>query len=527
VATGTSLALTGGNLVLPSGGVVNWTNRGSVSQGVDGTYTFSNNLGTNTFTLAAGASGLATFGGPVTLAGNLSVGGSLLFTGKTTINIPNDGSIRFANSSGSAAGIIYFPTNGEFRLGGVDGVASGAQTISTQNVVAGTSNTAGGNLTISGSQGTGTGAGGSIVFKVAPAGTTGTSQNALSPAMTINPDTSVTFANVINISGITFPSAANLVWTGKGDISLPTSGSYRFNNFGTSATFYLTGTGSNAFQLGPTDAAAPVAQTVGVQNVVAGTSNTAGVDLTINGSQGTGTGAGGKILFKTAAAGTTGSTQNALATQLTLDAALGTTVTGNLTVTGTCTGCGGGAVTQLQANSTATSGTSAPSWAKLYSPAFTANDTATTGTNSIVGGYWLDTPTFTATNARTYTNAASLYINAPPTCSTNTTCTSREAIAAGSGDIVALSGNVKASGNISTTAGTVSGFTVTASGVVTTPGTYSTLTGQFVCSVGTGGGTRGFVTDSTVSTFGSTVAGSGSNHVPVWCDDSSGTWKVG
>ncbi len=62
-----------------------------------------------------------------------------------------------------------------------------AQTLSVQNVVAGTSNTAGANWTFNGSIGTGTGAGGAIVFQTAPAGSTGTAQNALAEAMRIQP----------------------------------------------------------------------------------------------------------------------------------------------------------------------------------------------------------------------------------------------------------------------------------------------------------------------------------------------------
>jgi hypothetical protein len=59
-------------------------------------------------------------------------------------------------------------------------------------------------------------------------------------------------------------------------------------------------------QLGTADAALPVAQTLSVQSVVAGTSNTAGATFTINGSQGTGSGVGGSIIFQTAAANTGG-----------------------------------------------------------------------------------------------------------------------------------------------------------------------------------------------------------------------------
>jgi hypothetical protein len=74
-----------------------------------------------------------------------------------------------------------------FQLGAADAAAPVAQTLSVQSVVAGTTDTAGANLTIAGSQGTGTGAGGSIVFQVAPAGTTGTAQNALVAGATLAP----------------------------------------------------------------------------------------------------------------------------------------------------------------------------------------------------------------------------------------------------------------------------------------------------------------------------------------------------
>jgi len=67
---------------------------------------------------------------------------------------------------------------------------------------------------------------------------------------------------------------------------------------------------------GQADAASPVPQTLSVQNVVAGTSNTAGANFTIAGSKGTGTGAGGSILFQTAPAGSTGTAQNAEVTAL-------------------------------------------------------------------------------------------------------------------------------------------------------------------------------------------------------------------
>jgi len=75
---------------------------------------------------------------------------------------------------------------------------------------------------------------------------------------------------------------------------------------------YIGRAGAAKLMLGQADAASPVAQTLSVQNVVAGTSNTAGALTTIAGSQSTGTGLGGALSFKVAPPGSTGTTQNAL-----------------------------------------------------------------------------------------------------------------------------------------------------------------------------------------------------------------------
>jgi hypothetical protein len=86
---------------------------------------------------------------------------------------------------------------------------------------------------------------------------------------------------------------------------------------GTLDTFLIRKGAANV-AFGTTDAAAPVAQTISMQNVVAGTSNTAGANTTIKGSIGTGTGVGGDIIFQAARAGTTGTAQNALQTVFTV-----------------------------------------------------------------------------------------------------------------------------------------------------------------------------------------------------------------
>lgn len=82
------------------------------------------------------------------------------------------------------------------RLGAADAATAVAQTLGVQSVAAGQTNVAGANLTITGSQGTGSGAGGSIVFQVAPAGSSGTAQNALATALTINADRTVSIGGL-------------------------------------------------------------------------------------------------------------------------------------------------------------------------------------------------------------------------------------------------------------------------------------------------------------------------------------------
>lgn len=108
-----------------------------------------------------------------------------------------------------------------------------------------------------------------------------------------------------DVSGVRVSSASSYGFTSASDAA------------GT-ADLILTRRAAANLRLGAADAAAPVAQTLSVQSVVAGTTNTAGTNLTITGSQGTGTGAGGSIIFQVAAAGSSGSAQNALSTALSI-----------------------------------------------------------------------------------------------------------------------------------------------------------------------------------------------------------------
>jgi hypothetical protein len=111
------------------------------------------------------------------------------------------------------------------RFGAADAAAPVAQTLSVQSVVAGTTNTAGANLTITGSQGTGTGAGGSIIFQVAQAGSSGSAQNALATALTIASTTDATFANAVNAG-----ATSHIGFSARSRLSSPADGVIRFSN---------------------------------------------------------------------------------------------------------------------------------------------------------------------------------------------------------------------------------------------------------------------------------------------------------
>jgi hypothetical protein len=151
-----------------------------------------------------------------------------------------------------------------FRLGAADAAAPVAQTLSVQSVVAGTTNTAGANLTITGSQGTGTGAGGSLIFQVAPAGSSGSAQNALATALTIASTRAATFANALTL-GVNSNSALSLIFTTANvgnegfsatanEIGLWSNGS---GSFAWKAGSYMVG---SSVEIGWSSTASPIAQ---------------------------------------------------------------------------------------------------------------------------------------------------------------------------------------------------------------------------------------------------------------------------
>ena len=227
---------------------------------------------------------------------------SFNFSGSTDINAPADL-------------ILGRRAAANLRLGAADAAAPVAQTLSVQSVVAGTaSGTAGVDFTIDGSQGTGTGSGGSIIFRVAPPGGVSTAQNPLTEAIRITPSGALSFYGTgangffykVDTTGIAFRgSSFQLQGNGAAE-----TGQLVFN-----ATNHarLRGSAANTICLGNLDAASPAAQTLTVQSVVAGTaSGTPGANFTIDGSRGTGVGVGGDIIFRVAPAGGASTAQNTL-----------------------------------------------------------------------------------------------------------------------------------------------------------------------------------------------------------------------
>ena len=129
----------------------------------------------------------------------------------------------------------------------------------------------------------------------------------------------VTMGNSLQIG----TNSIGLGYVNDGIFSGIASGAFALGtNFYTPDTTWTRKAAAN-WRMGNADIAAPVAQTLSVQGVVAGTSNTAGVNTILQASQGTGTGIGGSILLQVTKPGLTGTSQNPFVTGLTIDGTTG------------------------------------------------------------------------------------------------------------------------------------------------------------------------------------------------------------
>ena len=173
------------------------------------------------------------------------------------------GNIFGISTSGTISGatistldtILRSAGTGILALGNADAAAPVAQTLQVQSVVGstpGATDVAGANWTIKGSAGRGSGAGGSIIFQVAPAGSAGTgAQNAYATALTIASSGAATFASTVTASGFLMPVAGtigngtNLLAIGSGNI-YPANSSLSLGTFAVPFSFLAVGTASNA-----------------------------------------------------------------------------------------------------------------------------------------------------------------------------------------------------------------------------------------------------------------------------------------
>jgi hypothetical protein len=137
-------------------------------------------------------------------------------------------------------------------------------------------------------------------------------------------------SSTLTAGGLSLTAGSGFITSGRGGMFATADGVFQWQSNGATRYMYLTPIGAETLQHGAADTASPVAQTIKFQDVVAGTSNTAGVNATIQAPAGTGTGAGGSLIFQVAAAGSSGSAKNAQATALTIDSTKKVTLAGDL-----------------------------------------------------------------------------------------------------------------------------------------------------------------------------------------------------
>jgi hypothetical protein len=324
------------------------TNVGLQAAASGGTTNYDLMVGDGTAATAILVSNLSGATDPGITFGNSALTFTMGGTGATFINasslqLGTSQTLGWASGAlgGSNGLILRQAAAANLAFGSTDAASPVAQTLSVQNVVAGTSNTAGATWTFSDSAGTGNAASGGFVFQTHPLGGSGTSQNAAVTALTINSagrmivvDGSASVPSIVfsssTTTGIYQASSGQLGLVGGANerlrinafgADLGTNSLAGGSGFGVADTrFRRNAAGNWAFGAADTDLNANiVAQKISVQNAAAGgTSDQAGKDFTIAGSQGKGTGAGGSIIFQTAPAGSTGTSVNALVTAVTI-----------------------------------------------------------------------------------------------------------------------------------------------------------------------------------------------------------------
>ncbi len=158
--------------------------------------------------------------------------------------------------------------------------------------------------------------------------TIGTNALAVTGTTTLNGNLRFTTTTAIAGDGITSLASTDLSFYTGGTRVATIFGTtfYLLTNAGTiaigaSSDLILSRKAAASLQFGAADVVAPIAQTIGPQSVLAGTSNAAGANWTQRGSLSTGSGVSGDIIFQTGGTGAGATAQNALVTALTIKGA--------------------------------------------------------------------------------------------------------------------------------------------------------------------------------------------------------------
>ncbi len=140
--------------------------------------------------IAAQARIVTSADGIINITNNAGADFTRLTLGNATSSFPAIGrsgaSIVIQLADGTLQTPILPINTNQLQFGGADAASPTAVALRAQSVVTGTSNTSGQNFTIRASVGTGNAVGGAIVFVVAPAGSSGTSQNSTINGMVVD-----------------------------------------------------------------------------------------------------------------------------------------------------------------------------------------------------------------------------------------------------------------------------------------------------------------------------------------------------
>lgn len=318
VATGTGL--TGGPI----------TTTGTISLATGTNNTLAGYSGVGAFSGVTVGTGLSLSGGTLTASGSapafsaitsgtntiaamlVGTGGTLGVTGTGTIIAT--GSVNFTSTGNGAASASPFNFTG-IPFAGTGTTSTPLVYLNTTSASAPTSWSGAG--TMFGMNAISTFAGnfmdlhdngGASLFSIGVSGNVSAASNITNLGMTNYMESGGSVAAMGRIStntdGLGLSNMSVLTWSNSGAAQ------------GSTQQTYISSPGAATVHLGAADAASPIAQTLGAQGVLTGTSNTSAPNLVIAGPIGTGTGAGGGIFIQNAPAGSTGSTQNALVTAL-------------------------------------------------------------------------------------------------------------------------------------------------------------------------------------------------------------------